>query len=429
MVNLDPEQALLASVLQGYRDLTGLARTVTADDFGNAQHANVWDAALAVHTTGAQPDAHLVAAHLGSLALRLPGGPAYLLDLAGDPTVITVNAPAYAAQVHRGAVLRQIANLGARCQQLLTDPDADPDDMLAKITRWADQITLGRPTTATTPAQALERVVDVAEHGEPASLPTPWRDLTELLGGWYPGQLVVAAARPGVGKSLVLENAATHAAQTGAWVCFVTLEMTATELVQRTTAHMARVELSYLRKAGLSDADWQRLNDTSPEIAALPVRYYDDGDQSVADIRAHAWETRQEARRNGADLGLVVVDYLQLIRTRRDQSTSRQQQLGEVSRALKRLAKELQVPVLTAAQLNRQSTQRANSTPMLADIREAGDIEQDADVVLLAHEEEYEDGGRMMKTGTFDLIVAKHRNGPQRTISLSKHGHYARIAS
>ena len=425
MVSAEYERALLGAVLRGYPDIRGLSQVVTSGDFYSAAHGAIWDAILRVHASGEKVDALLVMSAMGNDAHRLPGGATYLTELEAP---IGGNAPSYAAQVRDDAVRRQIESLGLRCQQMLTDADTDTSDMVSRIKTWAEEVGTIKTSNLIDVSSAMERMIDIAEHGEKATTPSPWRDLNDVIGGWYPNQLIVVGARPGVGKSLVLENAATDVARGGKWVLFVTLEMTATELVQRTMAHTAKVELKKLRNASLDENDWSRVNAAAAEVAGLRVRYAEEGNQTLATIRARAWEVHQEATRNGEELGMVVVDYIQLVETSSDRAMSRQQKLGEVSRGFKKLAKELGVPVLTAAQLNRQSQARANPIPMLADIREAGDIEQDADVVILLHEPEIEDGGRMLKTGDMEMIVAKQRNGPQRTITVQKHGHYARVA-
>jgi replicative DNA helicase len=426
-MNTDYEQALLGAVLQGFKDVPALSRIVSESDFRQPRDGQIWQAILAVHEAGNIPDALTVRAQLGSLANHLPKGPVYLTEL--DAPVVA-QAPFYAEKVREGSIRRQIAGLGMRCRQIEEDLDTDVGDMLSHIREWAAEIHVARPVSGCAVSAALEQVIDVAERGELAATPTPWSDLNNLLGGWYPGQLVIIGARPGVGKSIALENAATDVARTHKRrVAFISLEMSAKEITQRTLAHTAKVELTRIRRGRdwLTETDWEFINHAHSLISETPIRFYDEPNQTLDDIRAAAWETKQEAARNGEQLGLVVVDYLQLI-TPRDRRISRQQQVGEMSRGLKNLAKELDVPVLAGAQLNRASVQRANPVPVLSDLREAGDIEQDSDVVLFLHEEYVEDGGRFISTGNIQVIAAKQRHGPLGAVDLQKHGHYARIA-
>lgn len=424
----DYEKALLGAVLRGYRDVPTVARIVKEGDFANPIHGGIWNAAIAVHSAGSEPNFLTVRDQLGQAANKLPGGPVYLTDL-DAPSVM--QAEFYANKVREASIKRQIAAAGARFQQIVTDDDMRPDDMLAKARAWIEGLDQHSVTDIVDISTALEEVIDVAEKGEPAATPTPWPELTEMLGGWYPGQLIIIGARPGVGKSIALENIATDVARNHKRrVLFVSLEMTAKEITQRTMAHTAVVPLPKIRSGqdALSEREWESIQTASGVIAGTPIKFAENPHQTLNDIRAAAWEANQAAIRSGEQLGMVVIDYLQLIAAR-DQRISRQQQVGEMSRGLKRLARELGVPVLAAAQLNRANQSRQGGLPVLSDLREAGDIEQDADVVIFLHEEFEDAGGRLLPTGDVQLIVAKQRNGPQGTRVVRKYGHYCRFAS
>lgn len=425
----DDERALLAAVLNGYRDLPQLARTVTEPDFDQPAHGAIWQACIDIHADGNTPDPNLVRIKLGGAANRLPGGASYLTDLYAEP-VVPAQAPLYARTVRGHSVRRTIANLGARLTQLQNDTDTDPDELLTRARSWIDQqITAGDSTDLITIDAALQQVIETTEHGEPDATPTPWADLNQIIDGWHPGNLITVGARPGVGKSLFLENAATAVARTGRRVLFVSLEMSAKEITQRTLAYTAKVPLSKIRdRIESSDPDMDRIARAASEVTAANVVFADRANQTLADIRAAAWAQKQAARRTGAELGLVAIDYLQLISTRNPRLT-RQQQVGEFSRGLKQLAKELDVPVLAAAQLNRGNQNRTNQTPILSDLREAGDIEQDSDIVILMHEQTVEDSDRKLPTGDLDLIVAKNRHGATGTRTVRKFGYLARLAN
>lgn len=426
----EDERALLGAILSGYRDLPKLARIITnpTQDFEIPGHEWIWNASLAVHADGNQPDANLVRMKLGNLAQRLPGGASYLLDLSHD-TPITFQAEQYAKAVHGHGVRRTLASLGAKLQQLTADQDADPDDILDRGRQWIDD-QLGTRTNdgLTTVDDALEQVIEITEKGQPGATVTPWPGLNDLIGGWHPGNLITIGARPGVGKSILLENAATHTARLGGRVVFISLEMTAAEIMQRTVAHSAGVALSKVRnKIHRDDPDLQRIAAAFDRIRSANMVYADRGTQTLADIRATGWEQKQAARRTGSELALIVVDYMQLI-TSHHQRLTRQQQVGEFSRGLKQLAKELSVPVLAAVQLNRGGEQRTNSRPVLSDIRESGDVEQDSDIVILLHEETIEEGsGHKIPSGDIDLIVAKNRHGATGYRTVQKWGKYARM--
>jgi len=429
---IDDERELLGAILHGYRDVPALARTVTADDFDQPWHGWIFDACLKVHADGLRPDPILVKDKLGSLALRLPDGPTYLAML---DCQVPAQAPQYARLVRQASVRRQIRDAGQRLVQSAEDPDVDPDTLVGRATDWLSGLNQRETTGRTSIWDALAQVLDVADHGEKAGMSTPWPALNDLLGGLYPGQLITVGARPGAGKSIFCENLATDAARRhGRRVLYASLEMTAKEITQRTMAHTAQVQLTKIRMGGqaLSMIERDAMDRAAQVITSTPIDFSDSPHQTLADIRASAWECHQEATRQGQALGLVVVDYLQLV-TPRDQRITRQQQVGEISRGLKKLARELEVPVVAAAQLNRAPTGRSNGMPVLSDLREAGDIEQDSDCVIFLHELFTEDRGpggdvRLIATGEVLLIVAKNRQGPPGTRSVHKYGHYGRLA-
>lgn len=420
----DYERSLLGSVLGGFPDVPTLGRIVSAADFDKPAHGAIWQACLAVHSSGQRVTPMEVMEVMGKAAHSLPGGATYLTDLS-DP--VPVRAPHYAEKVREEAILRQVHGLGMRCQQMLENRgEMTVNEMLTRIRTWSDEIQAEQRTGATTVDDALERVLKVAEDGAALGVSSPWLDMTEALGGgWFPG-LYVVAARPGVGKTLMLENIGTDMARRHhKFVAFASLEMTAEEITQRTLAHTAKVELSKIRAGGsqLSPQNWQAINEASGRMMGTRVRYDDRPAQTIDHIRAFAWETRQEALRAGSELGMVCVDYLQFMEAR-DRRLSRQQQVGEMSRGLKRLSKELAVPVVAGAQLNRGGAQRADATPLLTDLREAGDIEQDADVVMLMHEETDE---AKTPTGVIDVYLGKNRHGPQKHVKFQRWGHYSRM--
>ena len=413
------ESALLGAVLAGYRDVPALTRIVSAADFEQPRNGHIWSTSLELHAEGTQPNPLTVMERMGSAALRLPGGATYLTDL--DAPVVA-QAPWYAEKVRESAIRRQIAGLGARCQQMLADVDTPPEELVTRIRSWADEIGAVKKGELAQIGPALERVIDIAQHGEPRATPTPWQALNDLIGGFQPGQLVTIGAQSGAGKSLALENIATHVARTDkCWVLFVSLEMSATEVTQRTLAHTARVEYSRLRSGRLTDSEWDRVNAVASVIADTRIAFAEQATQTVQTVRAAASDLAQQAKRAGERLGMVVVDYIQLL-TSPAKLQSRQQEVGSFSRGLKSLAREFDVTVVTAAQLNRQP-----GAPTLAHLREAADIANDSDIVMFLHEDTVEEGNRVMKTGEVTAVVAKQRAGPTGAFTLLKRGHYAEL--
>jgi replicative DNA helicase len=421
---MNHDEALLGAVLSGYPDVPALARVVSEPDFEQARHGAIWQACLSVHKRGEVIDAYLVAEQMGSDVHRLPGGPVYLIDLA--QTVTVANAPWYADKVREQSLRRKMRDVGSRMVQAAeTDLERTAAEWAKEVRKWVDEVgTVGheRPTMS----QTLEEVFEVARHGEPHAIMSPWPSLDELIGGFYPGQLVTFAARPGAGKSIALMNVGAHMA-TGGHVAFSTLEMFRGEVVQRMVAREARVALDKLRKGTCEPRDWKEMEIARKILATMPLHIEDRRPQTTDDIRAHAWEVAQIAKRAGSRLSAVVVDYVQIVRsTSTNKNMSRQQQVGQITQDLKNLAGELEVPVITAAQLNRSSV-GPNVHPDLTHLREAGDIENDSDVVVLMHEELQDDGKSLVKTGAVDMIVAKNRSGPTGVRTLHKYGHYAEL--
>jgi replicative DNA helicase len=275
-------------------------------------------------------------------------------------------------------------------------------------------------------AEIMEGTLDEIEAigsrgGTMVGVPTGFTDLDSLTNGLHPGQLIVVAARPGLGKStLALDLARAASIKHSLTSVIFSLEMTRTEITMRLLAAEARVGLHHMRTGSLGDDDWTKLARKMSEVSSAPLFIDDSPNMTMMEIRAKCRRLKQRQ-----DLKLVVVDYLQLM-TSGKRVESRQQEVAEFSRALKLLAKELEVPVVALSQLNRGPEQRTDKKPMLADLRESGSIEQDSDLVLLLHREDaYE--RESPRAGEADFIVAKHRNGPTATITVAFQGHYSRF--
>jgi replicative DNA helicase len=275
--------------------------------------------------------------------------------------------------------------------------------------------------------EAIQTAVDEIElasgrDGEMAGVPTGFADLDELTNGLHPGQLIIVAARPGLGKStLALDFARAATVKHQMPTIFFSLEMGRSEIATRLLAAESSIPMHTLRKGNMNQQDWTRLANTRGAIADAPLYIDDSPNMTLVEIRA---KCRRLSQRAG--LKLVVIDYLQLM-TSGKKVENRQQEVSEFSRALKLLAKELQVPVVALSQLNRNSEQRADKKPALSDLRESGSLEQDADIVILLHREtgvERDDP----RAGEADLIVAKHRNGRQDTIGVAFSGMYSRFS-
>ena len=268
----------------------------------------------------------------------------------------------------------------------------------------------------------LDEIEAIGAHGGVMTgVPTGFADLDALLNGLHAGQLIVVAGRPGLGKSTAAMDFVRHAAvRHGLASAIFSLEMSKVEIVMRILAAEARVPLHVLRSGQLSDDDWTKLARRMGEISEAPLFVDDTPNMNLMEIRAKARRLQAAARP-----APVVVDYLQLM-TSPKRVESRQQEVADLSRGLKLLAKEIDCPVVAVSQLNRGPEQRTDKRPQLSDLRESGSIEQDADVVILLHRDDYYDK-ESPRAGEADFIVAKHRNGPTDTVTVAAQLHLSRF--
>ena len=408
------EQAVLGAMLLSRDARDEVAAMIAGPDFYRPTHEHIYDAITTLHDAREPVDAVTVAdalARRGQLA-PIEGGPLYLADLIASAGV-TANAAHHAAIIRDKAILRRVLDSTIAIQQAATTEGATGETVADDARQRFAAVEHARSTTSTF-ADLEEKLLADLDTGAASGIPTPWPEVDAMIRGLRAGELVVVGARPGVGKTLVGQALARGVASSGRPVLFASLEMTAEDLHLRAIASRARFPLTRLLEGRLSEREWSAIGEHVNALRFEPVHVDDSGSQTVGTVRASA---RRLAR--AGDLGLIVVDYLQLMSSGR-RVESRQVEVAEFSRQLKLLAKELRVPVVALSQLNRDST-RGNRKPTLADLRESGAIEQDADVVLLLHAED----------GAPDLsvIVAKNRRGPMGECQLIRQGAFARVVS
>jgi len=428
--DLHAEQSVLGGMLLSKDAIADCVEVLRSADFYRPAHEAIFDAVLGLYGRGEPADAITVSDELSKRGdLQRVGGQAYLHQLIQSvPTA--ANAGYYGQIVAERAVLRRLVEAGTRIVQLgYAQGGGDVEDIVnaaqAEVYAVADKRggedyhVLG---------DILEAAVDEIEHasgssGEMTGVPTGFTDFDALTNGLHPGQMIVVAARPAVGKSTWALDIARSAAikHKQATVVF-SLEMSRTEITMRLLSAEAGIQLQHMRKGTMRDEDWTRLARTMGEVSDAPLFIDDSPNMSLMEIRA---KCRRLKQRN--NLRLVIIDYLQLMSSGK-RVESRQQEVSEFSRALKLLAKELEVPVIALSQLNRGPEQRTDKKPQMSDLRESGSIEQDADMVILLHRESlYE--RESPREGEADLIVAKHRNGPTDTIVVAFQGHYSRFTN
>lgn len=423
--DLDAERAVLGTVMDSRRALEEVtAAGLEPHHFYRPAHQTVFAAVRDLADAGdpVNPVA-VVAALTKSGDITRVGGAPYLHDLVAA-AVPAAQAGWFARIVQDRHTRREIVQAGIRVTQLGSSEAGDVDDLVEQVRETVDGVT-APPTAATSMTRlgdtlaayldALEQPVDSSDF-----VPLPYQDLNDMLGGLRPGQLVVVAGRPGMGKTTLATDFARCAAIRHQLPTAVfSLEMSTTELTHRIMAAEARVPLHALIRHELTDDDWQRVGRVAGDIGAAPLHIDDTPTATLAHIRARL---RHLARTTPARL--VIVDYLQLMSSP-GRVENRQQEVSAIARGLKLLAKEFGTTIVVGAQLNRGPEQRADKKPMVADLRESGAIEQDADVVMLLYRDDvYEK--ESPRAGELDIIVGKHRNGATGTVTVAYQGHYAR---
>ncbi|MGK5533120.1 replicative DNA helicase [Streptomyces sp. URMC 129] len=429
--DLAAEQSVLGGMLLSKDAIADVVEVLRGQDFYKPAHETIYSAILDLYAKGEPADPITISAELTKRGeLAKVGGAGYVHSLVHTvPTA--ANAEYYAEIVHDRAVLRRLVQAGTRITQMGYAADGDVDDIVNAAQAEVYAVTEQRTAEDYLPlGEIMEGTLDEIEaisnrSGEMTGVPTGFTDLDSLTNGLHPGQMIVIAARPAMGKStLALDFARACSIRHKLPSVIFSLEMGRNEIAMRLLSAEARVALHHMRSGSMTDEDWNRLARQMAEVNEAPLYIDDSPNLSMMEIRAKCRRLRQ---RN--DLRLVIIDYLQLMQTggsRRPES--RQQEVSEMSRNLKLLAKELEVPVVALSQLNRGPEQRTDKRPMVSDLRESGSIEQDADMVILLHREDaYEK--ESPRAGEADLIVAKHRNGPTATITVAFQGHYSRFVN
>ncbi|MCK9876633.1 replicative DNA helicase [Frankia sp. Ag45/Mut15] len=426
--DLHAEQAALGAMLMS-RDARGdISEIIQPADFYRPAHATIFETVIRLDSKGEPADALTVAADLNRRGhLDRVGGPDYLHTLiAAVPTA--ANGGYYARLVAEKAVFRRLLEAGGRIAQIgqkAAGTAADAQELADQTLHAAlnssnisdGPVPLGADSrTFLDDLEALQR-----GDGTPTGVPTGFTDLDEVTNGLQPGQLVIIAARPSVGKTtLALDVARATALRARRPALFVSLEMGDLELRQKLRAAEARVSLRNIQTGQLTDDDWARLTQAMADTIDAPLYIDTSPLLGAAAIRTRA---RRMQRRHGLDL--IIIDYLQLLITAKAED-NRQQEVAAISRSLKLLAGELGVPVVALSQLNRAVEQRANKRPQLSDLRDSGAIEQDADIVIMIHREDAYDENSA-RAGEADLIIEKNRNGPKGTITVAFQGHFSRF--
>ncbi len=427
--NLDAEESVLGAMMLSPGAIGAVSEILDAADFYRDSHSKVYRAALALYARGEPVDAITLVDELEQRGeLEDVGGRSRVHELAALVPA-SANAGHYARIVREMATLRGLISAGSEVSRLGWERPGDAPDLVDRAEQIVFELSQSRISTEFSHIEALlkesfERITQLYEAGEEITgVPSGFRDIDRLTSGFQPGNLIIVAARPSMGKSaLGLCMAANIAIRHQLPVALFTLEMSKAEVTQRLMCSEAKVESQRLRSGKLAPDDWPRLTAACDKLAKAPIYVDDTGSITMMEIRSKARRLKSKE----PTLGLVVVDYLQLM-TSGSNVESRVQEVSQISRNLKVLARDLEVPILAMSQLSRAVEQRHDKRPILSDLRESGSIEQDADLVTFIYRDEYYNDDSPDQ-GLAEVILAKHRNGPTGSERLSFLKRYAKFA-
>jgi replicative DNA helicase len=425
--NVEAEEAVLGSLLIDPEAIFRVSPFLKPDDFYIVKNGWIYDVVLSLHERRQPADFVTVCDELENRAqLEEVGGPAYISSLVNSvPTAIHVEAYGYI--VERTALRRRLISAAGQIAGFAYEEDQNVDEVIDRSEAVLFGISQRRASRDLVPirqvlADYYDRIAYLYEHrGEPLGIPTGFIDLDKLLGGLQRSDLIIIAARPGVGKtSLLLAMALTAARRFRQKVAVFSLEMSNEQLVQRLISSETGIDSQRLRLGELEESEWPTFVEAAGRLSDTML--FIDDTPGIS-----ALQLRTKARRLHAEFGLdlIMVDYMQLM-SGDFRSENRVQEISYISRALKGLARELNLPVLAASQLSRAVEQRHDKKPILSDLRESGSIEQDADVVIFIYRDELYNAETEMKN-IADIIVAKHRHGPTGTVQLFFRKHLAQF--
>ena len=436
--SVEAEQSVLGGLLLDNPSFDKIADVIAASDFYREDHRRIFGTICNLIEHNRPADVITVAEALDSTnELTYVGGLSYLGSLAQN-TPSAANIRRYAEIVREKSVMRQLASVATEIADGAYNPNGREardllDEAETKVFQIAEQSARGQKGFVAMPP-ILKEIVGRIDHlyqqdnpSEITGVATGFIDLDRMTSGLQKGDLVIVAGRPSMGKTAFSINIAEHVAIDGKLpVAVFSMEMGAEQLGMRMVGSVGKIDMHKLKTGRFEDEDWTRLTHAVSRLSEAPIFIEETGALTAMDIRT---KSRRLARQCGGQLGLIVIDYLQLMAGRagaRDQN--RATELGEISRGLKALAKELQVPIIALSQLSRSVESRTDKRPMMSDLRESGAIEQDADIIMFMYRDEYYNKDTNLK-GIAECIVSKHRNGPTGKVPLVFQGQFSRFES
>jgi replicative DNA helicase len=425
--SVEAEQAVLGSILLDPSCTASVMEALSENDFYIDTNKIIFRTISHMFTNGKTVDPVTVLEEMKALGYKEQANRDYFLQLI-ETTPTFRNVGQYCEIVRGKSMLRELQTVSGEIMELTTHEQEDPQNIAELAEQKIYAVRQGREVKGLMPikaaiTQVYERLDRLAQNpGKLPGLPTGFSDLDRFIGGLNKSELILMAARPGMGKtSIALNMALTAAKQSGKTVVIFQLEMSSEQLAMRLMSSEALVDNKKLRMGTLGDEEWSKIAGAATRLADTKIVIDDNSGISVAEMKA-------KCRRVGEDLGLIVIDYLQLMQGSGRRDGNRVQEVGEISRALKVMAKELDVPVLCLSQLSRGPESRTDKRPMLSDLRESGSIEQDADIVMFIYRDDYYDK-ESEKRNQAELIVAKNRHGELGTINLQWMGEFTTFSS
>ncbi|HYG55422.1 MAG TPA: replicative DNA helicase [Burkholderiales bacterium] len=433
--SIEAEQSLLGALLLDNQAFDRVADLVSAEDFYRDDHRRIFRHVQKLIDAGKPADVVTVSESVeASEDKDKTGGPAYLGALAQN-TPSALNIRRYAELVRERAVQRRLAQVATEIAEGALNPAGKEvgqllDEAESKIFQIAEsgaRKDQGLLEIKPVLARVFERIDHLYHRDNPSDVtgvPTGYVDLDKMTSGLQPGDLVIIAARPSMGKTALALNIAEHVAvDNGLPVAIFSMEMSSTQLAMRMLGSIARVDQHKMRTGRLSDREWSELSEAMGKLHETPIYIDEAGALTALEVRARA----RRLKRQYSKLGLIVIDYLQLMAST-SQGENRATEISEISRSLKAMAKELDVPVIALSQLNRAVDQRPDRRPVMSDLRESGAIEQDADVILFIYREVvYKPDLPEEQRALADVIIGKQRNGPIGPVKLTFLGQFTRF--
>jgi replicative DNA helicase len=416
--NLEAEQAILGALMVD-RDLVPIvSEIVQKSDFYAPHHATVYDAITALYERGEPVDKVSVAEELRRRKLLDEVGGADFISLLLNTVPTAASAEYYARLVAEKSILRSLITAGSRITGIAFEQPENVDDVVDQCEQMIFEIgrrSAGGFTLVRDLLKPAFEKIDTLYHqrGTVTGVPSGFARLDQFTTGFQPGELIIIAARPSMGKTSLCLNIALNAARAGKHVALFSLEMSNDQLVQRFLSMEAHIDAQSLRTGNIKDKEWGEITRAMGVLAEVPIFVDDSAALTVSEVRSRS---RRLAATTGLDL--IMVDYLQLLRSTNTRVTNRVEIIDEICRGLKALAKELKVPVIALAQLNRSPESRNDKRPMLSDLRESGGIEQEADVVAFIYRDEYYNPPTPENENIAEINIAKQRNGPTGLVQL-----------